>query len=110
MANYNETTTIGTVWKRAFRLSIENPLDSNQQKYIKIFEENVVDIGGRTLREPVGTIDVFYNPSEVIELRDVNTGEFSSSSVSQAYLYQILYSLYRNKAIERDNTPDDFTI
>jgi hypothetical protein len=102
MSNYNETTETGTMWTRPVRLSIENPLDPSQKKYIRYFEENVVNIAGKTLHEPTTYLDVNYSPNEEIVIRDMETGQPTPIRTTHQYLYQILYSLYRNKAEARD--------
>jgi hypothetical protein len=102
MSNYNQITDAGSAWTRPVRMSIENPMDPNQQKYIRYFEENVATISDKVLHEPKGYLDVYYNPTEEIVIRNMITGTPTPVRVPHQYLYQILYSLYRNKAEARD--------
>lgn len=102
MPNYNEVTAPGTAWRRAYRIVIENPLEPSVQKSIRFFEEDVATIGTRTLKETKGTIEAFFDPFEEIVLRNPATDEMTPITITQQYLYQILYSLYRNKADDRD--------
>ena len=104
MANYNETNDAGTAWTRAYSVHIQNPLDSSQRKFVTFFEEDVANIAGRIVHEPKGFLEVDFNPAEEIVLRDPITGTETASTVTHQYLYQILYSLYRNKAEYRDAT------
>lgn len=109
MANYQETTSPSTTWKRANQVIINNPLGSNTPKLIRFFEETVVVVGENTFQASAGNVSTLYKPDSVINLRDPATGQKTGNVVNQSLVYQALYSLYLDIAEARDAgvaTPD----
>jgi hypothetical protein len=105
MANYKETTGTGTTWRRAKQVLIKNDIGS-APKPILFFEEDVANIGGKTFANDAGLLQTNYNPEYVINLRNPQTGEPTGNVITQALVYQALYSLYLDVAQLRDNPVD----
>ena len=102
MANYQETTSSSTSWKRANQVIIYNPLGEDTTKLIRFFEENVVVAGDSTFQVQAGNLATLYNPDYLISLRDPATGEKTGNVIKQSLVYQALYSLYLDAAEARD--------
>lgn len=100
MANYQETTETANLWKRCFRVIVDNPLDIAPS--VRFFEENVVALPGTTVRADAGAVAAEFNPNAMIMLRDPTTGELTGAYVTQENLYATLYSLYMQVALARD--------
>lgn len=101
MSNYKETTGAGTTWRRAKQVLIRNDINSDK-KPIMFFEEDLANVGGKNFTNDVGVIQTNYNPEYVINLRDPQTGERTGNVITQALVYQALYSLYLDTAELRD--------
>ena len=112
MANYRETDVAGVSWVRCRAVTIINPIEGTIEPnsmpsvpsvptaYFQ--EEKVISIDGvRTLIDS-GSCSKKFNATEVINLRNPDTGELTGVTSSHAELYSILYSLYLQTAIERD--------
>jgi hypothetical protein len=104
MANYQETTGSGTSWRRAKQVLIKNPLDTSQ-KPIMFFEEDVAIVGDKQFTSEGHIVSTNYDPEYPINLRDPETGEKTGNVVTQALVYQALYSLYLDLAERRDSKP-----
>lgn len=102
MPNYKEVTGSGTMWTRCYQIVINNPY-GGLVKSARFFEENVVTIDSTIMQSNRGFIDKTFDPAALIELRDPSTGDKTGQTITQGELYNILYSLYMNTAIERDN-------
>jgi hypothetical protein len=102
MSNYQETTGSGTTWRRARQVLIKNPLDSSQ-KPIMFFEEDVAVVGEKQFTSEGQIVSTNYDPGYVISLRDPETGQRTGNTITQALVYQALYSLYLDVAERRDN-------
>lgn len=100
MANYQETTDLASAWKRCNRVIVDNPLDATPS--VRFYEENVVSMPIAKVRADAGTVTAQFNPDEQIMLRDPQTGELTGAYVTQAHLYQAIYSLYMQLALRRD--------
>lgn len=101
MSNYKETVAEATTWKRCKHIEIFNPL--NTGKYARFNEEEIIQVNGRVLPSySAGSCETVFDPTANIMLRDVETGELDGTYVTQAHLYQILYSLYMQTALNRD--------
>lgn len=100
MANYKETSGTASAWRRCNRVIVDNPIDSNSSA--RFFEENVVSLGGARVQSDAGSLLAAYQPDEKIMLRDPATGELTGAYVTQAHLYQVMYSLYMQEATRRD--------
>ena len=111
MANYKETDLAGVSWVRCRAVTIINPIEGTIDPSIPnapsvptayFQEEKVISIDGvRTLIDS-GSCFKKFNSTEVINLRNPDTGELTGGTSSHAELYSILYSLYLQTAIERD--------
>lgn len=102
MANYKETTGSGSVWTRANRAMILNPLEANIPKQISFFEETVAQFNDTIIKSDSGYVSAYYSPNGLIELRDPATGEKTGETIVQSKVYQALYSLYLAAAEDRD--------
>lgn len=65
-------------------------------------EATVAEVGSVKVEQITGTIVGTFSPSADIPMRDPATGELTGESITQGSLYNILYSLYMQKALERD--------
>ena len=102
MANYNEQTGSGTSWTRAKQVIINN--NYNTTKNIVFFEEDIATVGDKVFQSNAGMLTAQFNPQGIINLRDLQTGERTGNVVSQALVYQAIYSLYLDLAEARDIT------
>lgn len=100
MANYQETTGTASLWRRCFRVIVDNPL--GQAPSARFFEESVVALPTATMRSEAGAVAVEFDPDKMIMLRDPTTGLLTGAYVTQEHLYAALYSLYMQTALERD--------
>jgi len=101
MPNYKEQTVTGESWQRCQQVVVENHRGSDPA--VRFDEERVVALAdGEESRKPLGSLVMPYDPSAPIELRDPVSGDLTGESVTQADVYQILYSAYMNAAIARD--------
>lgn len=101
--NYKQATLEGTSYQRCKSLRIENPHASLQQTPTAVFvEESVIQSGGQTFLLDGGVCRAEFSTTAAIELRDPQTGEKTGQTMTHAELYQALYSLYLQTAIERD--------
>ena len=105
MANYKQTTGTGTTWRRAKQVLIKNDI-SAAQKTILFFEEDIANIGNKNFTNDAGILQTNYKPEYVINLRNPQTGELTGNVITQALVYQALYSLYLDVAELRDNPVD----
>lgn len=100
MANYKETTSMATGWRRAKQVIINNPYE--EQKSIVFFEEDIAVLDGKVFKSESGVLKTIYDPAQVIGLRDPQTGELTGNTIPQSLVYQALYSLYLSLAESRD--------
>lgn len=100
MADYKATTVTGTQYQRCNGIYIDNTM--NAVKTVRMQEELVSILGGQTIRQPLPGLEFAFNPDEVIALRDPVTGELTGSTITGMEVYAVLYSLYYQKAQERD--------
>jgi hypothetical protein len=101
MANYKETTAEGTTWRRAKQVIINNDFGP-LPKPIVFMEEDLAIIGDNEFHTNRGSISTVYNPDELINLRDPETGEKTGVMMQQSKVYLALYSLYLDSAEIRD--------
>ena len=115
--NYKETALAGTSWVRCRAITITNPLagteETDQRTGLLVgptaffTEEKVVTMDGADLRVPSGYCSKAFNPEDTITLINPETGEVTGATVTHGALYEILYSLYMQTALERDTlTPN----
>ena len=102
MSDYQQSSIVGTRWKRARRISIDNPL--NGAPSVLFAEDEVMALGdGATIERPVSNLTAGYDPGHSFPLRDPATGEeIPGQTGTQAQLYALLYSAYWALALERD--------
>lgn len=104
MSNYKETNIAGTQWKRSHRVIIDNPL--NEAPRVIFMEQTVNAIqGGDVITRPAGNIEKVFEPHGIINLINPLTGASTGQTITQLELQVILYSLYIQLAIERDQPP-----
>lgn len=101
MSDYKARPVSGTAWQRACQIVIDNPLDA--QPRVSFQEEEVMTIGGETIRKQVQGITIGYTPDSVIDLYDPTTGEALGSSMTHEQMYVAIWSLYRSLAAARDS-------
>lgn len=106
MANYKESNLSGASWVRCSNISISNPLipEGGGPKASVYFQEDlVITIPGMpTTVVGNGGCAKKFIPTEVINLRNPDTGELIGTSATHIDLYIILYSLYLQTAETRD--------
>ena len=101
MANYNETSITGESYQRTNRIIIENPYQGTP---VIVFEEQkVFNLGdGEVLQKPMGQLRLNFNPAEVINIIDPTTNTDTGHTITLGEIYALVYSVYWQKAIERD--------
>lgn len=100
MPDYKETAVTGTSWHRCNTVTISNPYLG--QPTVLMQEEVIASVGGNVFSQPAPGLSFAFDPAEVIELRNPQTGELVGASMTGMDLYLALYSLYIQKAHERD--------
>jgi hypothetical protein len=101
MSDYRESTLSGTSWTRARSLYLENPFNSAPSVLIR--EEEILNLGDRQISQPAGEINLtITDMTELVPLRNPETGELTGDSIAVGTVYQALYSFYWAKALERD--------
>lgn len=101
MANYQETTAEGTMWKRANSITIDNTY--NQVPTILFAQEKLVTIGGDVVKHPTRACGAVFDPvNGVIELLDMTTNLPTGETLTHAKFSQILHSLYIATATAQD--------
>lgn len=100
MANYQETQVDGIQWQRCNAVHIQNTYGRTPS--ITLQEEKLTQVGGQTFQQGAGGFNFDFNPAEVIELRDPNTGALTGGTMTMADMYVALWSLYMGKALARD--------
>lgn len=108
MANlYQETQVTGSRYRRAKTVNINNT--KGQTPEISFEEERITVLDdGKTFSENVGVLSASFDPSGVINLLDPITGENTGTTITQAEVFQALYSFYFQLASERDNPSQEF--
>lgn len=112
--NYKETNLVGISWTRCKSITITNPLANDptprpavQQppKPIALFnEETVTQLSNNSIsKQDLGYCSTEFNPTSTIPLIDLDTGLPTGEIITHAKLYTILYSLYMQAALDRDN-------
>lgn len=101
MANYKESNVSGVEYQRCHQLKIFNPLIG--AKAAEFYEEKILTINNTFVVTGSDSCRKVFNPAEVINLLDPATGNPTGETVTHQKLYEILYSLYLQTALERDN-------
>lgn len=99
MPNYKESNVSGERYQRVNRVTIENELGQLPRAHFS--EESVLNVDGETIRRPVGTLTIDFDPAGVIELVHPETGQ-SLGQATHAQLHVIVWSLYMQEAAKRD--------
>ena len=108
MSNYKQSNIVGTSWVRCRAVTINNPYpdpnsaESTPKAWFQ--EQQVVQLPeDKVILNDIGHCLKVFNPETEITLLDPETGAPTGATVTHGYLYQILYSLYLQTALERDN-------
>lgn len=102
MANYKETSGSATTWTRANRVMILNPFEADAAKQISFFEETVAKMGDTIIKSDSGYTSTYYVPDKQVELLDPQSGQPTGKTITQAEIYQAIYSMYITAAKARD--------
>lgn len=110
--NYKQTAVAGTSWVRCKGIQITNPLEGSeptpsivdipQGPVATFIEEKVITMDGADITIPAGSCTKPFKSTDIITIIHPDTGEPTGETVTHAKLYQILYSLYIQTAMERD--------
>lgn len=103
MPNYQETPVTGTKWQRCHQVVLNNPY--NGQRSIEMMEQSVVTLDGGSFAQTVPGMKFDFNPADLIQLRDPATGDLTGATMSMGEMYVAVWSLYLQKAAERDTPP-----
>lgn len=99
-SNYNETKVSGQSWNRCFKIEFFNPY--NCQPECKMFEEEIISVGDKSLTTLTRILAPQIDMSSVINLINPMTGEPLGASITHQDLYIALFSLYINTAMAKD--------
>lgn len=100
--NYKQTDLEGTSWVRCRAVNITNPLEEGAP--VAVFqEEKIVSVGDVNIKVDIGFCAKPFESAALIPLLNPVTGEPTGESTTHAELYKVLFSLYMQTAIERDN-------
>lgn len=100
---YKQTEVSGETWVRASRIVIDNPLD--QPKTISFVEDTCIQVPGKVMSEYNGVLQLQVDESnmqDAFPLINPFTGALAGTTITYGEVYAIIYSLYLNKAEERD--------
>lgn len=101
MPNYKQTDLNGSKWNRCYNIRIENFLGTPPR--VTFSEETIFDIAGSNINKHSRELDLLVkDPSVEIVLRDINTLEPTSQTMTLGQLYQAILSVYLKVAEERD--------
>ena len=101
MPDYNETQISGTSWQRCNQVLITNP--RHGAPTISLSEETIFLAGQKELSESLPGIRFTFDPNIIIQMRNPETGEeIAGVTMTGAEVYAVMFSLYIQKAIERD--------
>ena len=101
MPNYNENDISGTEWQRCFSVNINNTYSKIPE--ITFQEEKIYNLNVGRINNPIGYCTKQYNATESFPILDLDTNQETGQTMTHAFLYQALYSLYIKTAKERDN-------
>lgn len=105
---YKQTEVSGETWVRASRIVIDNPLD--QLKTISFVEDTCIQVPGKVMSEYNGVLQLQVDESnmqDAFPLINPFTGALAGTTITYGEVYAIIYSLYLNKAKERDQAMID---
>jgi hypothetical protein len=101
MPDYKESTLTGKQWQRAKEIRIYHPV--NEIPVIVVSEELAFSVGDQVFAQPVGDMQIAYDPTDSVPRLNPETGEAVGGSVNMQELFVAIYSIYMAKAKERDN-------
>ena len=100
MSNYKETTVTGTSYKRCNQVLIINRLGATPT--VKFDEQAVITLDTETIVKGAGEIDLVFDQSQAVPLRDPVTGDLTGEQTTYGDIYATLYSAYIAAALARD--------
>jgi preprotein translocase subunit Sec63 len=98
MTVLTEETATGKTWIRTNKITIFNELDSDP--YILWGIEKVIDIGGETIKKHLADLTVGFNPDQIVNIRNPETGELTGGMTTKGAIYALIYSAFWQDAIE----------
>lgn len=98
--NYRETEILAQAWRRASQVWIDNPL--NGVPSITFVEQDVLSAEDTITKREAGSLPAVFDPPTVFQLRNPVTGEELGQTSTHQDLFVLLYSLYIDLAVKRD--------
>jgi hypothetical protein len=98
--NYRESEVVGMSWRRCHEVHIYNP--RNETATVRFDEQDVVSLATQDVVINAGYFRKDVDMDGEFPLLDVETGEPTGNVMTNAALYQALYSNYIKAAKERD--------
>lgn len=100
MADYKEQNVSGNQWQRCCNIHISNSY--GRVPTITMQEEQLTNINGELFQKGAGGINVEFNPDANIPLLNPADGTPLGTTMTQGQIHVALWSLYMQKAAERD--------
>lgn len=101
MPDYKETVVTGTQWTRCDNVTISNPY--NGTPVIRMSEEVRATMDTTQFSQTAEGLTFDFEPALVVQLRNPATNEIvPGATMTGMDIYVALYSLYIQKAMERD--------
>lgn len=100
MPDYRESSVSGTQWQRCHAVHIQNPHGAVPR--VTLREEQITLLSGEKFVKDMGQIDFPFDPNASITLLNPETGEPLGATMTMGQMYVALWSLYMQKAAERD--------
>lgn len=106
MSDYKEDTISGqmTQYTRCHNITIQNPRGNDPTALNARFDEEIVKTlpDGTVITAPGDGITAPFDPTEVIQIRDITTWELTEQTITVGELYTLLASAYWHYATKRD--------
>ena len=102
MPDYQESSVVGSKYRRWRRIVIEHPRDDVPSAMI--LEEEVINTGDETIERPVANLSIsMTDPMKIIPLRDPSNGWAETGlTMTMGELYAAIGSACWQAALERD--------
>lgn len=100
MPNYMESSVVGTQWRRACRVLIENPL--NDLPSIMFVEENALSLADDVHTSICANLNAPFDSAVSFPVLDPATDLPVGRDATHGEIYALLYSLYMSLAKARD--------
>jgi hypothetical protein len=101
MADYKQSTFVGTTWQRCHQIVIDNP--RRALPAARFDEEEVLLLAdGKEIKRSVGSVRVPFDPAQEIPLRNPTSGALTGATATYGDAYALLYSAYIAAAEARD--------